>query len=231
MNSRWFPVEERAEEILAECVEQFQPRVALSCSFGGPGGMVLIHMLSQLPMKIPVIFLDTDFLFRETVALKEELTRRYDLNTLTYGPELTPDEQANVHGDRLWETEPDRCCHMRKVMPMQQVIEDLQLDAWITALRRDQSATRKNIGFVEYQTQHSGRVVAKVHPLANWSRQDVWAYIHRYKIPYNPLLDQGYSSIGCTHCTTTTSGAERSGRWRGHEKTECGLHTVASEKG
>lgn len=225
MSARWHPVGQTAAEILSESIEEFSPRIALSCSFGGPGGMVLLHLLSQLKMKAPVIFLDTQFLFPETLTLRDEIVERYGLEVLTYQPKLNPDQQAEAYGDALWARDPDQCCNMRKVAPMQQAIEDLQLDAWVTALRRDQSATRQDIGAIRYQTLPSGRIMAKVHPLANWTRSDVWKYIHQHQIPYNPLLDQGYQSLGCTHCTEVSSGTERSGRWSGHGKTECGLHT------
>lgn len=228
MTSDWQPSGRAAQEILAETIERFAPRAVLSCSFGGPGGMVLLHMLSQLPVKIPVLFLDTDFLFPETVQLKSAVAREYGLEVLTYRSALTPEQQSNAYGERLWESNPDQCCHLRKVEPMQRAIEDLQLGAWITALRRDQSETRRDIGTVQYQQLDSGRRLAKVYPLADWTRNDVWSYIIKNNVPYNPLLDQGYKSLGCVQCTAVSGSSERSGRWPGHQKTECGLHTFSS---
>lgn len=187
--------------------------------------MVLLHMLSQMEVKVPVVFLDTDFLFPETLKLRDEVAERYDLEVLTYRPTLSPEEQAEAYGERLWERDPDRCCRLRKVEVMARAAEELQLEAWITALRRDQGETRRGIGNVAYQEIAPGRWLTKVFPLATWTRQDVWAYIARHRVPYNPLLDQGYSSLGCIQCTVPSTGDERAGRWPGQKKTECGLHT------
>lgn len=216
---------EQAEAVLHETTARYGSRIALSCSFGGPGGMVLIHMLSRLGLDIPVIFLDTQFLFADTLELRHRVIKEYGLRIITYRPRLTPEEQAAVHGADLWRSDPDHCCYLRKVEPMQRAIEDLGLEAWITALRRDQSETRKDLDVYGRQRLPSGRMLTKVHPLVHWTRQDVWRYIHAHHVPYNPLLDRGYMSLGCTHCTVVSSGTERSGRWQGHQKTECGLHT------
>lgn len=231
MTEHWRPRGTTAEAILSECVAHFGERAAMSCSFGGPGGMVLLHMLSRLGLSMPVIFLDTDFLFPETLALRDTIVKRFGVEVLTYRPAYTPEEQAALYGDRLWATDPDGCCRLRKVEPMQRAIEELDLAAWVTALRRDQSATRRGIDIVERQTLPSGRALTKVYPLAGWTRKDVWTYIHQHGVPYNPLLDQGYTSLGCTHCTVVGSGDERSGRWPGRNKTECGLHTFEASNG
>lgn len=227
----WRPKSEDAQAVLAETVARFGSRAALSCSFGGAGGMVLIDMLSRLNAKIPVIFLDTGFLFPETLALRDAIAKRYELEILTYKPGLTAEAQAATFGERLWERDPDRCCQLRKVLPMHTAICELQLEAWITALRRDQSPTRSRIETVQYEEVVPGRRIVKVSPLAGWTRRDVWAYIHRHKVPYNPLLDRGYSSLGCVQCTAASQGEdERAGRWPGRQKTECGLHTATVKR-
>lgn len=225
MTDRWAPDGQSAEEILHQTVSRFGRRAALTCSFGGPGGMVLLHMLCRMTVKIPVLFLDTQFLFPETLQLRDEVAERYDLEVITYRPILSPEEQAASYGEALWERDPDRCCQLRKVDVMARAAQELDIEAWITALRRDQADTRRAIGTVSYQEIEPGRWLTKVYPLAGWTRRDVWSYIVRHQVPYNPLLDQGYTSLGCIQCTTPSTGHERSGRWPGRAKTECGLHT------
>lgn len=212
------------EEVLRWAIGRFAPRVALTCSFSG-AGVVLAHLISRLAPETPVIFLDTGFHFPETLAFRDEFVRRYGLNLVNVTPLLTVEEQAAQYGDRLYERDPDLCCRLRKVEPMERVLAGL--DAWITALRRDQSETRATVEVVEYHELPDGRPLAKVMPLAHWTRSQVWNYILENKIPYHPLLDQGYKSIGCWPCTRPTAPGdpERAGRWAGTGKTECGLHT------
>jgi phosphoadenosine phosphosulfate reductase len=132
----------------------------------------------------------------------------------------------------LWKQNPDLCCSMRKVVPLQGKLADL--DCWITGLRREQSDTRAAIQFIEVYTfdEASGREIVKLNPMANWSRQAVWDYLHAHKIPYNPLHDQGYRSIGCWPCTSKVADNqnERAGRWTGFNKVECGIHTFMARK-
>lgn len=212
------------EEILGSVCGEYGPRAGLTCSFGG-AGLVLAHMVSRVAPETPVIFLNTGFLFPETLALRDEFAQRYGLNLVELHPRLTPEEQSLVHGDALWERDPDLCCQIRKVEPMQRALDGL--DAWITGLRREQSATRADIRPLEYHELQDGRPILKVMPLFNWTRREVWDYIWRNDLPYNPLLDRGYASIGCTHCTRPVADGEdeRAGRWSGQGKTECGLHT------
>lgn len=176
-----------------------------------------MHMLSRIDKTVPVVFLNTGFLFPETIALKDEFVAKYGINVL----EITP---ASDPGP-LYQTDTDACCNIRKVEPMERAIKGY--DAWISALRRDQSGTRANIDVVE-ETEFGGRPVVKVYPLASWTRSQVWKYILDNKVPYNPLHDQGYKSIGCWPCTRRVSDDEdeRAGRWSGTDKTECGLHTI-----
>ena len=225
MTSRWAPGAQTAEEILAETIEHFGNKAALTCSFGGPGGMVLLHMASRITPKIPVLFLDTGFLFPETLRLRDEVAERYGLELIIYRPALSPAEQAERYGDRLWERDPDACCRLRKVEVMARAARERELEAWISALRRDQGASRRAIGTATYQEIAPGHWLTKVFPLAAWTRRDVWSYIVRHRIPYNPLLDRGYSSLGCIQCTVPHAGSdERAGRWPGQNKVECGLH-------
>lgn len=208
----------RPEEILAWSVRAFPGRIAVTLSFGG-AGVILAHMLSRIDGAVPVIFLDTGFLFEETHAFKDTLVRRYGLEVVTMRPLSDPGP--------LYQTDPDRCCAIRKVEPMERAIRDY--DAWVSAIRRDQGASRGSTDVVEHH-EIDGRALIKVHPLAHWSRADVWRYIHENDVPYHPLLDQGYSSLGCWPCTRRTQPGEdeRAGRWSGTGKTECGLHTFTA---
>jgi phosphoadenosine phosphosulfate reductase len=163
-----------------------------------------------------VLFLDTGFHFPETLAFKNEFVERYRLNLVELRPATDPGP--------LYQTDPDRCCSIRKVEPLREALAGF--DAWISAVRSDQGETRAGLDVLEHH-QVNGHAVVKVYPLAGWSRDDVWGYIHEEGIPYHPLHDQGFTSIGCWPCTRATRPGEpeRAGRWSGMGKTECGLHT------
>ena len=207
------------EQLLEWTITTFRDTVALTVSFGG-GGVVLAHLVSRINRRVPVLFLDTGFHFAETVAFKNDFVARYGLNLIELRPSSDPGP--------LYQTDPTRCCAIRKVEPMQRALAGF--DAWITALRRDQSETRRSIDVLE-RHEVEGRTVLKVMPLAHWTREDVWSYIREHEVPYHPLLDQGYSSIGCWPCTRPTLAGEpeRAGRWSGTGKTECGLHTFTAK--
>jgi phosphoadenosine phosphosulfate reductase len=168
-----------------------------------------------------VIFLDTRFHFPETYAFKQRFVEQYGLNLV----ELTPLTDPGP----LYKTDPDRCCFIRKVEPLERAM--VGFDALISAVRQDQSDSRAATEVVEYH-EVAGRPIVKVFPLARWSRADVWRYIRENGVPYHPLLDQGYSSIGCWPCTRPTAPGEgeRAGRWSGMGKTECGLHTFTTKR-
>lgn len=205
------------ERTVAWTLERFPARTALTVSFGG-GGIVLAHILSEIDRSVPVLFLNTGFHFPETLAFKQEFVERYGLNLV----ELHPLEEVGP----LYLTDPDRCCWARKVAPLERALAGF--DAWISAVRQDQSDTRARTESLEYH-EIEGRPVVKVFPLARWARGDVWRYIREHRLPYHPLLDEGYASIGCWPCTRPTlpGEPERAGRWSGTAKTECGLHTFS----
>jgi phosphoadenosine phosphosulfate reductase len=209
-----------AQELLDWATTEFGDQIALTCSFSGPSGMVLLDMVARLGRGTPVIFLDTDLMFPETYALAEAAARRYGVAIERHRPALTLDEQALQHGPQLYERDPDRCCAIRKVAPLAEALRPY--DAWISGIRRDQSATRATTQLVQWSPRHN---LLKLNPLAFWSEREVWAYIFAQDVPYNPLLDRGYSSIGCMPCTRM-AGADgvRAGRWAGFAKTECGIH-------
>lgn len=217
------------EAILRWACRTFAPRIALTSSFSGPG-IVLVHMVAQVAPETPVYFLDTGFHFPETLAFKNEFARRFGIHLVDLRAELTPEQQAELYGDDLYQRDPDLCCQLRKVEPMMQALEGL--DAWVTGLRRDQSQTRAAIDVLEYHETPSGHPLVKVMPLARWTRKEVWSYILEHQIPYHPMLDLGYKSIGCAPCTCPVAegAAERDGRWAGTGKTECGLHTMTRRR-
>jgi phosphoadenosine phosphosulfate reductase len=168
----------------------------------------------------PVVFLDTDLLFPETYALAEAAAHRYNIVVERCGPALTLEQQASREGPRLYARDPDRCCAIRKVAPLAEALRPY--DAWISGIRRDQSATRATTDLVQWSARYG---LLKVNPLAFWTEKDVWRYIHANDVPYNPLLDQGYPSLGCAPCTRRAGGDDlRAGRWTGFAKTECGIH-------
>jgi phosphoadenosine phosphosulfate reductase len=208
-----------AEELIAWSHQFFWPRVCLTCSWQKQSS-VLVHMVSELGLDVDIVELDTQLFFRESYETRERLVARYGLNLIV--PEvITIAEQHKREGPNLWETNPDRCCHIRKVEPLIGVLEPY--DAWVSGIRREQSPSRANAKKVERSERYG---VWKVQPLADWSEKDVWQYIIRNDIPYNPLHDVGYRSIGCIPCTRPTrpDEEERAGRWAGSDKLECGIH-------
>jgi phosphoadenosine phosphosulfate reductase len=205
------------QELLAAVLEAFPGRVSLACSFQKEES-VLLDMLFGLDRHARVFALDTHVLFPETYALWREVERRYGTTVEVFqGPSLG--RQAAVHGEELWKTNPTLCCAIRKVAPLAEALSGL--DCWITGMRRDQAPTRANAPKLGWDESHE---LWKANPLADWSDDDCWAYLHERGLPYNDLHDRGYASIGCTHCTLPGTGRE--GRWAGAEKTECGLHTT-----
>ncbi len=199
-------------------------RIVVTTQFGMEG-CALIDMIAAAAAPLTITYLDTHFLFPETYALRDELARAYPLlRFVNRGTDLTPEAQAETFAPELWKTNPDLCCAIRKVEPMRRILAEA--DVWITAIRRDQSSQRAQARVVEWDWRFD---VLKISPLAHWSRAEVWDYIRAHRVPYNPLHEREYPSIGCTHCTRPVPGASvtdysRDGRWRGAGKTECGLH-------
>jgi phosphoadenosine phosphosulfate reductase len=211
---------EPAETVLRWALREFGPDVALATGFGAEG-CVLIRMLSEIDRSARMFYLDTDLLFPETYELIRELETRYGVHFEQRTSRLSLAAQAARYGERLWEREPDVCCRLRKVEPLREMLSGLR--AWITAIRREQTAARAGARVVERDRKFE---LVKINPLAGWTKGDVWRYIKEHDVPYNPLYDSGYRSIGCQPCTTPVQIGEkdRAGRWRGVAKTECGLH-------
>ncbi len=216
-----------AEAALTWAGETFGSDLALACSFGGPSGMVLVDLCSRLGLQPEIFYLDTDVLFPETYALRDAVSRRYGVAPVGYRSRLTLDEQAEKWGPELWARDPDRCCYLRKVEPNERALAGKK--AWISGIRRDQSSTRKDVPIVEWDEAFD---LVKLNPLATWTEDGVWSYIREHDVPYNSLHDDGYPSIGCTHCTRRVLPGEdrRAGRWSGFDKIECGIHVANSTK-
>lgn len=210
----------RPPDVLRWSSAKFGSDVALATGFGIEG-CVLVSMLAEIDCDIRLFYLDTDLLFPETYALRDTLEARYGVRFERRFTSLSLEQQSTLYGDKLWERQPDECCRLRKVEPLREMLSGLR--AWITGIRRGQSATRANARVVEHDPQFG---LIKINPLAAWSAKDVWEYARRNDVPHNSLLDQGYASIGCRPCTTVIQIGEdpRAGRWRGTNKTECGIH-------
>ncbi len=219
------------ENVLRWAWERFGQRAAIGTSFQG-AGLVMIDIARQAGLEFPVFTLDTGLLFPETIELKARLESFFGFQIEPLVPDLTVEQQADAMGPELWKRDPDLCCTMRKVVPLQNKLSDL--DCWITGLRRQQSDSRAETGLIELYVfdEAAGRDNEKLNPMAAWSRDAIWKHIHDRKIPYNPLHDRGYRSIGCQPCTSKSVGGdhERAGRWTGFNKVECGIHTFMPKK-
>jgi phosphoadenosine phosphosulfate reductase len=208
------------EEVLRWGFDRFGDTIALASSFGAED-VVLIDLAAKVRAHFPVFTLDTDFLFPETYELIDRVERKYGIQVERRKSLLTPWQQQETLGPELWKHSPDQCCEIRKVEPLKAKLAELQ--AWITGIRRDQTPFRRTAGKVEFDINFG---LVKLNPLADWSWAQVWQYIRENQVPYNPLHNLNYPSVGCTHCTRPVSDGEdlRSGRWAGLQKTECGLH-------
>ena len=218
---------EQPEAILKWTFDEFRPKIAVSSSFQTES-IVLLHMISKIDTTAKILFLETGFHFKETLTFKELVIRKLGLTNVV---ELKADPKKREALMRDYQNEPykinpDLCCQINKVEPLEEALKGL--DAWISGIRRSQSKTRKDIQIVEaYQ---SG--LYKINPLANVTSGDIWWYMKEHDLPKHELFDKGYLSIGCWPCTKPVQPGddERSGRWAGKEKTECGIHTFMKPK-
>jgi phosphoadenosine phosphosulfate reductase len=217
--------DQQPEDILRWALEESGlQRVAIASAFQAEGTCV-IHMAVQVRADVPIIFLETGFHFAETLAFKERLAERWDLNVVDLVGEHTVDSQAEAFGPKLYERDPTLCCELNKVLPFRRALQDL--DLWITSMRRDSSWTRRDASILAVEDCGPGTdQLVKLNPIANWTKRDAWDYLKEHDIPHNPLYDLGYASIGCAPCTRMVFQGEdeRAGRWSGHIKTECGIH-------
>lgn len=216
-------------ELILRWAAETIPRLAIATSFQS-SGMVILHMMNDIRPGLPILFIDTGFHFEETLAFKDEVVERWDLDLVELrGEHGSAERQTEIYGPKLYERDPDRCCAINKVEPLQPALENY--DGWISGLRRDQSPLRAQTPIVEAQLLRSGSEILKVHPLARWTKQDVARYVQRHDVPTHPLLEKGFASIGCWPCTRAIGNgeAERDGRWSGFGKTECGIHTFGKQ--
>lgn len=214
-------------EILRWAVETYQPKLTMATAFG-PEGCAILHMLGEIDPSVRVFNLDTGYQFAETLALRDRIAERYGIEVELVRPDQTVAEYEAANGGPVYPTEPDRCCHDRKIVPLRRAV--VGYDAWISSIRADQSTHRAQAGIVGWDKKFD---LVKVNPLLRWTHRDVWAFVVANDIPYNPLHDQGYPSIGCWPCTRAVAPGEsdeRAGRWAGQAKTECGLHSLDSSQ-
>ncbi len=207
-------------EILTWASLRFGDKLAIVTSFQVTG-IATLHMMQRIAPRTPVLTLDTGLLFPETQDLMDALEARFNLDLRRVKPRQTPAQQARDYGDRLWERNPDRCCHIRKTIPLRDAL--VGFEAWVTGLRRDQSPSRAATPIISRDARNRS---IKIAPFANWTEETVWQYIHEHDLPYNRLHDIGYPSIGCWTCTKAAGEDDhrRSGRWANQGKIECGIH-------
>lgn len=212
------------EELIRWSADTFGDDLAVSSSFGADSA-VMLHLATQVKPDVKIITVDTGFLFPETIAFRDELARRLNLNLHVYRPVLDREAFIREHG-RMWRSSPDACCAFNKREPFDRAKRELGIRCWMTGVRREQSQTRRATPILQHD--HLGLV--KLCPIARWSAKDVYDYLRKHDLPYHPLREQGYLSIGCQpeedYCTRKVKPGEdpRSGRWAGFDKTECGLH-------
>ena len=208
-------------EIIRWAVDEFQPKLTMATAFG-PEGMVIIHELAKIDRTVPIFNLDTGYQFQETLDLRDRVLQKYGIDIELRKPETSVEEYERMHNGPLYVNNPDQCCFDRKIKVLQR--SAIGMYAWMSGIRRDQSADRARAPIVGWDKKFG---LVKVSPLANWTKKDVWNLITKEDVPYNPLHDQGYTSIGCKPCTRAVMFGEdeRAGRWSGFAKTECGLHT------
>jgi phosphoadenosine phosphosulfate reductase len=227
----WTEVNERLagatpHEIIQWAVDRFYPRLTMATAFGAEG-CLLLHVLAEIEPRVRVFNLDTGYQFAQTLELRDRFAERYGIEVELIRPETTVGEYEKQHGGPLYGSNPDQCCYDRKIVPLRRAL--VGYDAWITAIRAEQSVHRAGAALVGPDPKFG---LLKINPLLTWTRRDVWAFLVTHRVPYNALHDQGYASIGCWPCTRAVGEgeAERAGRWAGQAKTECGLHSLDSSQ-
>ena len=215
------------QEILTWAWETYGSKLTMATAFGAEG-CAIIAMLADISKEIRLFNLDTGYQFNETLATRQRLIDKYGIPIHLVASELSVEQMEKEHNGPIYGSNPDLCCHIRKVVPLEKAV--LGFDAWISALRRDQTSNRATAPIVA-RDKKTGLV--KINPLANWTKSNVWDYILANDVPYNPLHDHGLPSIGCWPCTRAVGAGEddRAGRWSGTAKNECGLHTPSEMAG
>lgn len=214
-------------EVLRWAAETYGKTLTMATAFGAEGCCIL-HMLSEVAPWVRVFNLDTGYQFEETLQLRDRIAQRYGIEVELMRPDTTVAEYEKEHGGPLYRHRPDQCCHDRKIIPLRRALVGYQ--AWISSIRRDQTADRARADVLQWDPKFE---LVKVNPLLSWTRKDVWNFVLKNKVPYNPLHDTGFPSIGCWPCTRAVGEGEdeRAGRWAGTAKKECGLHVIEVEGG
>jgi len=214
------------EAILRWSVKQFRNRLTMATAFGAEG-CCLIHLLAEIDPTVRVFNLDTGYQFPETLELRERIRERYGIAVEFVRPELSVAEYESKHAGPLYLYQPDQCCHDRKIVPLRKTL--IGHEAWVSAIRKDQTEHRAAADVVQWDPKFG---LHKVNPLLNWTRKDVWSFIVKHDVPYNPLHDHNYPSVGCWPCTRAVLPGEdeRAGRWSGTAKKECGLHVLPDQE-
>jgi phosphoadenosine phosphosulfate reductase len=213
------------QEIIEWAVDRFSPYMAMSSSFQTQS-MPLLYMVAHIAPDMPVFFIDTGYHFWETLMFREKIADEWKLNIVDLYRDSRWDIFARQNTRTLPLEDPNLCCYLHKVQPMQNALKGYK--AWISGIRRDQTAVRAHANFLELQ----GDGLLKINPLLNWTKTDINNYIEEHNLPHHPLYEKGYRSVGCAPCTIAigANDDERSGRWAGRGKVECGLHTSMFDK-
>jgi phosphoadenosine phosphosulfate reductase len=214
-------------EVLRWAVATYGRKLTMATAFG-PEGCVILHLLSEIDRGVRVFNLDTGYQFPETLRLRDRIAERYGIEVELVGSAQPVSAYEAANGGPVYTHDPDRCCRDRKLTPLKSAV--VGYDAWISAIRADQSSHRAKASLVGWDAKFD---LVKVNPLLRWTKRDVWAFLVAHDVPYNPLHDQGYPSIGCWPCTRAVAPGEtdeRAGRWAGQAKTECGLHSLDSSQ-
>jgi phosphoadenosine phosphosulfate reductase len=215
------------QDVLAWAVDHYHPQLTMATAFG-PEGCCLIHMLARIEPSVHIFNLDTGYQFSETLELRARIQQRYGIDVHLVKPDLNVQEYEKRNDGPLYVSDPSRCCYERKILPLRKAL--VGFEAWVSAIRRSQTSHRAAAHVVQRDTKFG---LVKINPLLNWTQRDVWTFIHQNNVPYNPLHDRGYASIGCWPCTRAVAEGEdeRAGRWAGTAKKECGLHVIEHEGG
>jgi phosphoadenosine phosphosulfate reductase len=208
-----------ASEVLKWAFDQFGQDIYIACSLQKTSS-VMVHLATEINPRARFFYLDTDVLFPETYETRDRLAERFGVEFERWH-NISLEEQAERYGDRLWKRDPDACCQLRKVEPMREALSTV--DCWVSGIRREDSKTRASTPKFAWDKRFN---LWKINPLADWTERDVWNHLNENNVPYNPLHDQGYPSIGCTHCTRPVVPGQdsRDGRWSGSGKSECGIN-------
>ena len=217
------------QEVLAWAVKRFHPKLLMATAFGAEG-CCIIEMLSRIEPTVTLINLDTGYQFPETLVVRDQLKAKYGMDVELVKPTTTVSEYEKAHGGPLHQHDPNQCCHDRKVLPLRAALDRYAPLAWVSAIRKDQTTDRGAAAVVQRDKKFG---IIKVNPLLHWTKKEVWGHIVKHEVPYNELHDRGYPSIGCWPCTRAVAAGEdeRSGRWAGQAKKECGLHVVEEKDG